>query len=73
MKSKSIKKYPLNFIHSDMLGCATHKLKNNPIVLTVISRFVLLVAGYNVLIINFDAIIVQNNQCLERGQTVCAV
>ena len=56
-----------------MLGCATHKLKNNPLVLTVISRFVLLVAGYNVLIINFDAIIVQNNQCLERGQTVCAV
>ena len=53
--------------------CATHNLKNNTLVLTVISRFVLLVVGYNVLIINFDAIIVQNNQCLERGKTVCAV
>lgn len=38
--------------------------------LTIIWRLVLLVTGCGVLIIDFDAVVMQNNQCLERGQAV---
>ena len=41
--------------------------------LTIIWRLVLLVTGCGVLIIDFDAVVMQNNQCLERGQTVRTV
>ena len=60
-------KYPLHLHEFHM------SREETAFILTIIWRLVLLVTGCGVLIIDFDAVVMQNNQCLERGQTVRTV